>query len=387
MVKKRAVKANAKKAFTSLLPKNAHGLLTAKGVHLIEKIGADAVRDVLHEVFSGRNLRDSTEFLTRKRITALNLALVQMYINGLATNGNFVTDLPDIAKNQLKAGKLSKEEKWLSLWVLGLTEKASQNVLRDNSDALDAYTQKYVGICNEMVADANEVYGELAGNFSVGDCDVELSWNTLASLLNTSGTQTLAIRGSEKSAYGKLFEKLILGSLLSMLGFKYSESQQAGNGVFWLSSREQKRESDATLLYKKGSGIRFDIGFIGRGNSEITLDKVSRFERHAEVQSEKYFMATIIIVDTVGKGSRVEELARDIDGDIVQMSGSYWVREVAGLIKNAIKEFDHPILRLSDAQLEGYLKTELAKIDVLRFLKGVDLEDEPAVELEDEDFL
>lgn len=373
---------------TSLLPENAHGLLTAKGVDLIEKIGAEAVRDVLHEVFSGRNLRDSTEFLTRQRIAALNLALVQMYINGLKCDSSFVTNLPNLAKDQLKEGRLSKEEKWLSLWVLGLTQKASQNVLRDSSDALDIYTQKYIGVCDEIVAEAIKTYGELSGTFSAGNYDVKFSWQTLSSLLNTSGTQTLAIRGSEKSAYGKLFEKLILGALLSMLGFKYSETQQAGDGVFWLSSREQKRESDATLLYKKGLGIRFDIGFIGRGNSEITLDKVSRFERHAEVLTEKYYMATIIIVDTVGKGSRVEELAKEIDGDIVQMSGSYWVREVAELIKKVNVEFNHPILKLSDVDLEGYLKTELAKIEVLNFLKNIDLEDELITdEPENEDLL
>jgi hypothetical protein len=34
------------------------------------------------------------------------------------------------------------------------------------------------------------------------------------------------------------------------------------NMVFWLSQREDKRESDATILVRNGMGARFDIGFI-----------------------------------------------------------------------------------------------------------------------------
>lgn len=132
-------------------------------------------------------------------------------------------------------------------------------------------------------------------------------------------------------------------------------------------------------------GIRFDIGFIGRGNSEITLDKVSRFERHAEIANVSYYMSTIIIVDTIGKSSRVEELAKDIGGDIVQMSGSYWVKQVATLIKNTLEGYDHPILKLSDSEIEDFLIQELNKIDVLKFLEAAaDDEADEADELEEE---
>jgi hypothetical protein len=67
---------------------------------------------------------------------------------------------------------------------------------------------------------------------------------------------------------------------LHILGFEYvTPPPHKTSRVFWLSSREERRESDATLLYEAGKGVRFDIGFIGRGNPEISLDKVSRFER------------------------------------------------------------------------------------------------------------
>src|SRR5690606_32978542 len=114
--------------------------------------------------------------------------LAQFYFNGLNKDGDFVEKSINLAKSQLQEGKLSKEERWLSLWILGLTEKASQNVLRDSSDALDAYTTKYDEVCKEVINDAVNNYGNLTGNLSIGELDVTLNWNTLASLLNTSGT-------------------------------------------------------------------------------------------------------------------------------------------------------------------------------------------------------
>lgn len=386
-MKKTIKKVKANNILTSLLPENAHDLLASKGIDLIEKIGADAIRNVLHEVFSGRNLRDSTEFLTRARITALNLALVKMYSNGAAENPNFISELPELAAKQLITKGLGKEEKMLSQWSIGLTGKATQNVLRNSDLALASYKEKYKSICKELSSDATATYGELKGNVSIGEQTFEVDWEAFASILNTTGSQTLAIRGSEKSAYGKLFEKLILGTLLSLLDFKYASNGIVKDKSFWLSTREHKRESDATLLYQKGKGIRFDIGFIGKGNSEITLDKVSRFERHAEIAQEKYFMSTVIIVDTIGKGSRVEDLAKEIGGEVVQMSGSYWVREVAKIIKNTMGDYNHPILELTDEKMEEYFTQELPKIDVLKFLEAAkdDVEEDNDIE-EDEEY-
>ena len=110
---------------------------------------------------------------------------------------------------------------------------------------------------------------------------IYIDWDTILQIMTSIGAQTLAIRGSEKSTYGKLYERLILGVLLEILGFKLVNRENIKNPkkVFWLSSRDEKRESDATLLFEAGKGVRFDIGFIGRGNPEISLDKVSRFER------------------------------------------------------------------------------------------------------------
>jgi len=169
--------------------------------------------------------------------------------------------------------------------------------------------------------------------------------------------------------YGKLFEKLVLGSLLTILGFEkiHHEETSKTNKVFWLAARGKKRESDATLLYKPGVGARFDIGFIGPGNTEISLDKVSRFEREMEHGRQKHYMSTIIIVDRIGDRSRIVEMAKSIDGDIVQMSMTYWVKDICEILGNRIN-FRHKILQLSGAQTLKYVECKMQDIDLKEFI-------------------
>lgn len=269
-------------------------LLSASGSQLIKQIGLDVVRGVVLDILTGKNLRDSTEALTRRRIATLNLATVELFIRGSVKSRDFVSQLPNIAADILVNKKLSKTERWLAQWILGLTDKAFQNVLRDNPEAIDEYRNKYIQICNEVVTAREEDKGPLQGEITInGNQGAQINWLWITYLLNTIGAQTLAIRGSEKSAYGKLFEKLVLGSLLHILGLKHiTPPAHEYEKVFWLSSKNEKRESDATLLYELGRGVRFDIGFIGRGNPEISYDKVTRFEREISLGRSKFFMAT-----------------------------------------------------------------------------------------------
>jgi hypothetical protein len=216
---------------------------------------------------------------------------------------------------------------------------------------------------------ATEQYGELSGVLSLDtgkDAAVRanVNWLFVMYLLNTIGAQALAIRGSEKSTYGKLFEKLILGSLLHVLGFKHVAQPVNQLRVFWLSSREQKRESDATLLYEAGKGVRFDIGFIGRGNPEISLDKVTRFERQMSLGRSRWYMATIIIVDRIGENSRIEKMAEDMAGNIVQMSAGYWPQGVAQILNRSLG-FQHELVDMERTRIEAYLIL-LREITLLR---------------------
>jgi hypothetical protein len=137
--------------------------------------------------------------------------------------------------------------------------------------------------------------------------------------------------------------------------------------VFWLSSREERRESDATLLYQAGKGVRFDIGFIGRGNPEISLDKVTRFEREISLGRSKYYMATIILVDRIGANSRIERLAEEVEGTIVQMSAGYWPQQVAQVLNKKLG-FKHYLVNAKLEDIDAYISGALRDVPLEDFI-------------------
>lgn len=357
------------RSLSELLAPSARNLLSKNGAELMRQIGLDVIRSVILDVLSGRNLRDSTEMLTRRRIASLNIATLYAFMSGIAESDDFISQLPHLATEQLKTKRIPKADRSLAEWSLGLTEKAFQNVLRDDQSALNEYRDRYIATCDEVVAEYNALYGPLRGTLTLSSgLQAEISWLMMVYLMNTIGAQTLAVRGSEKSAYGKLFERLILGSLLSILGAKYiSYPPSEFENVFWLSSRENRRESDATLLYRAGQGVRFDIGFIGRGNTEISLDKVTRFEREIALGRQKFYLATIILVDRIGTGSRIEELAQEVHGKIIQMSANYWPQQVAQVLSETV-DLQHPLIGMPQSQVGTFLAQALSTIDITTFL-------------------
>ena len=362
-------KKNKLNSLTELISPADLDLLSASGSQLVEQIGLDVVRGVVLDILKGKNLRDSTESLTRRRIATLNLATMELFIKGSANSKDFLNQLPKTATDILSKGNLSKVERWLAQWILGLTDKAFQNVLRDDPDAIAGYRDRYIQICDEVIAARKTDKGTLQGEITInGNQKAQINWLWMTYLLNTIGAQTLAIRGSEKSAYGKLFEKLVLGSLLHILGFKQIiPPPQEYEKVFWLTSRNEKRESDATLLYELGQGVRFDIGFIGRGNPEISLDKVTRFEREISLCRSKFFMATIILVDRIGTNSRIERMAKEVQGTIIQMSAGYWPKQVAQVLNKTLG-FKHDLTRMNDSEIEKYLRKAMRRVPLEQFI-------------------
>lgn len=362
-------KKNKLNSLTELISPKDIDLLSASGSQLVEQIGLDVVRGVVLDILKGKNLRDSTESLTRRRIATLNLATMELFIKGSANSKDFLNQLPKTATDILSKGNLSKAERWLAQWILGLTDKAFQNVLRDDPDAIAGYRDRYIQICDEVIAARKTDKGTLQGEITInGNQKAQINWLWMTYLLNTIGAQTLAIRGSEKSAYGKLFEKLVLGSLLHILGFKQIiPPPQEYEKVFWLTSRNEKRESDATLLYELGQGVRFDIGFIGRGNPEISLDKVTRFEREISLGRSKFFMATIILVDRIGTNSKIELMAKEVQGTIIQMSAGYWPKQVAQVLNKTLG-FKHDLTRMNDSEIEKYLQNAMRKVPLEQFI-------------------
>lgn len=355
---------------TDLMDDSGLKLLETSGLEVVRKVGIDVIRTIVLDVMSGQNLRNSTEPLTRYRLAALNAVAVRMLLKGLTEQEQFLEQLPAIAERILTRRILSKPERWVALWALGLTNKTYENVLRSDARLLSEYRKQYIAICKQVVQENTDEFGTLDGEIQLdGETITLLSWQFMVYLLGMVGAQTLTIRGSEKSAYGKLFGRLVLGSLLHILGFRYTGGpgpKRLGN-EFWLSSQGEERESDATALWRAGRGARFDIGFIGPGNPEITLDKVTRFTREIELGRSKWYMATVIIVDRIRKGSRIKEIARTVDGDVVQMSMAYWPQEVAQVL-NRRMGFEHPLVNMHYSEIHNYLVEAMRSVPLADYL-------------------
>jgi len=344
---------------SSEFPSGARDLLVVRGRDLLDTLGLPALRTVVSQVLCGVNIRSATESLTRRRIALLNAAILTTYTN-LARRGMAGVDIPSEAYKEYKGKSATPEDKIILRWMLGLTSKQVQNVLRSDDSAWAEYVESLKEGITSSAETATSDFGPLPLSLT-GKTSAEIDWEWGLSLLMAIGSQTLAIRGSEKSLYGKFFEKMIMGSVLSVLGFDLTEENDGKAKSFWLSSRGRKRESDATAIWKKGQGIRFDIGFIGVGNPEITLDKVSRFEREIDLNGVRHSMRTIIIVDRVGKNSRIIELAVEIDGRVIQMSASDWAKSLGREMEEVFYGYKSPLSNLNHSDYVSAIENGVAK--------------------------
>jgi hypothetical protein len=373
-------------SISELFPKKSRLLLTGGGKEFIERIGVEAARRVVHHVMMGENLRSQTEPLTRRRVAQLSGAMVTLFAKGCLEVEDFTARLSDLAVEQLStARKNDKVSTWPAQWLIGLTGKSVQNVLRNKADVLSEYLKDFEAAVSEASRRCREDMGDIKMSLGFaedanGRC-AELNWEDITRLTTAIGAQTLAIRGSDKSIYGKLFERLILGSFLTILGFERvnPETNTKDTGVFWLSDTSESsdgsdsRESDATLLIRPGKVARFDIGFIGAGNSEISKDKLSRYAREFEIAGGRSSSVTFIIVDRLPKSGTTERAADAIGAEIVQMSMNVWPRRLAQRLGERLG-VRHELQDMRDDIIGDYLAAKLATISVQDFLTGISAE-------------
>ena len=76
-----------------------------------------------------------------------------------------------------------------------------------------------------------------------------------------------------------------------------------------------------------------------------------------------HYMSTIVLVDRIGEQSRIAEMAKAIDGDIVQMSMTHWPQEVARILEYRIG-LKHPITKMPAAESLRYVKTCMKTVDL-----------------------
>jgi hypothetical protein len=367
-----------KVSLDDLFPANSRLLLTGGGRDFLERLGVDAARQVILGVLSGENVRQQTEPLTRRRIAQLSGAMIALYKAGLEQVDQFGERLPEMALEQLTARKRDNASTWIANWAIGLTGKSVQNVLRSDVAARESYVADFDAAIRESARNCAEEFGYLDATLGFvrgqDGASVKFGWEDMLRLTTAIGSMTLTIRGSDKSMYGKLFERLVLGSVLTILGFDRVDhrSNTRVERVFWLSDARETREADATLLISPGKVVRFDIGFIGPGNSEISKDKLSRFAREIEIDSRPHSSKTIVLVDRLPATLRTTTLADQIDAEILQMSMKYWPKELANRLE-ARYGYRHELSSMPEHEVASYLESKLKTVAVQDFLAGVSL--------------
>lgn len=357
-----------------LFPEKGKLILSGSGRDFIEKLGVETVRQLTLDILCGENIRTQTEQLTSRRVAIASGAMVALFAKGWQGVENFTDQLSDMALSQLKSSRLSdKELIWPANWLIGLTGKGVQNVLRDNPAAQEKYIQDFEAALEEASQKCEEDFGSIRMFLGLiedesGKVYRNLEWRDIIRLTTAIGCATLTIRGSDKSTYGKLFERLVLGSVLHILGFQYIENPSSPiiERVFWLSDNSNLREWDGTLRLRAGKLARFDIGFIGRGNSEITKDKLSRFanvELYGETTSQ-----TFIIIDRLpAKSKKTVEAAKRAGSEIIQMSMQFWPQELARSLESRL-DYRAEILDIDEESLYDYLSQKISSAPLLSFL-------------------
>ncbi|HPH97874.1 MAG TPA: CfrBI family restriction endonuclease [Anaerolineaceae bacterium] len=363
-------------------PEKGKLVLTANGKDFIERLGVETARHVVLGVLKGENIRTQTEPLTRRRVAIATGAIIYLFARGWGEIDGFTDNLSELALEQMDNTSQSKKESfWPAQWLIGLTGKSIQNVLRSNPELRREYISDFNTAVEEASQRCQEDFGDISLNLGYFINEEykqnirPLSWRDITRLSTAIGAATLTIRGSEKSTYGKLFERLIMGSVLSILGFEHVENGQSCKleKVFWLSDSSDVRECDATIRLRPGKLVRFDIGFIGRGNPEIMKDKLSRYANEIEQNGSTYFSQTFIIVDKMPGTTKTLDSALKSGTEIVQMSMQYWALDLARKLKHRLN-YDAEILSIPEAQINEYIEQKLRAIPILNFLNSVNFD-------------
>lgn len=373
-------------------PNKGKLVLSANGREFVERLGVETARRVILGILCGENIRSQTEPLTRRRITIATGAMVYLFAKGWSEVEDFTQRLSSLALEQMdNTPKSRKDTFWPAQWLLGLTTKGIQNVLRSDTEQRESYIRDFELAVDEAAKRCEQDFGEISmslGYFVDGELrrNIEpLGWKDIARLTTAIGAATLTIRGSEKSTYGKLFERLVLGSVLTILGFQYVENARSKEieKVFWLSDSSDVRECDATIRLRPGKIARFDIGFIGKGNPEIMKDKLTRFSSEIERDGRASFSQTFIIVDKMPNTTKTIEAAKRSGTEIIQMSMQYWPIDLARKLKSRLG-YTSEILTIPQDQLCNYINKKLLPIPILNFL-GQNLSQEHATIREEAD--
>jgi hypothetical protein len=243
---------------------------------------------------TGGNPRFSCEqWLFENIFTKLGGEIERIFVNGKEEDPDFITNAPLVAAQHLvehynrpiQEGPGSRNDPFLNSkditlcrWILGFTDKAWENLYEKDAKTVLQFTQ--------------HLYKQR-----------KLSRTEYESLVRriTFGHMVLSKRGAVKSMMGNLYESLMLFISLTLLGFRFvpreTFAEEEEVGTFTLDVN-RRRQADALISVqnqkKEQELIHVDIGYIGKGNPEITGDKQTRFRERLDQRG--HLNRTLVII-------------------------------------------------------------------------------------------
>lgn len=134
---------NTENKLTNFLPDFSKQLMKYNGTEVIARLGEDAIKEAVNGILHGRNVRSLTEGLTRQRIAACSAGVLTAIVSANSHIHAFSDNIVSLAgKEYTQKQKKTEAESMFLLWLMGLTQKGVQNVLRgDVDEALDEYAE------------------------------------------------------------------------------------------------------------------------------------------------------------------------------------------------------------------------------------------------------
>ena len=252
-------------------------------VRLEDPFSQSSLRVMMEALLLGKNYRLLTEKNTKERLFTTYAWLLKAYNVAKSVHGNnwqikLLEDLSDLKKK-------GPSEKNLTLWLLGLTKKTSDNLDINSSDRVE-FLKETIKYCDELFS-------------RIGNKDqMDEAW-----LLLMAGHATLNIRGSQKACIGKTVEKIFAKTAFTLLGFEMDKNVWVDVG----RDNEVGREADVECESKRGR-IRTEVCLIASGNQEVIEDKISRVGTNG-----------IVICDRLGAKTRVYDTAMEKKVKLIQI--------------------------------------------------------------------
>lgn len=137
-----------------------------------KSIGEEGTKDIIKSVLLGGNVRDTTEFITQRRLLNSYASMIELFTETFQDNESENIDkYMNLVTQELSDAK--GDSKIFYLWLLGLTKKGFDNIAREQ---LAQYSSSFMASTKEAIEDFENEFGSLTGELEVNGKKIKLSW-------------------------------------------------------------------------------------------------------------------------------------------------------------------------------------------------------------------